>query len=138
MEFLTVLGFDFGLKQIGVAVGQTVSNNATAIGVVAYRNNSADWAQIDFFVKKWCPNAFVVGMPLHMDGSEQSFQPQLKGFANSLEQRYQRKLYWVDERLTTVAAKEQLFEEGGKRMLTKANIDAKSAEIILQQWMRAR
>jgi putative Holliday junction resolvase len=130
-----VLGFDFGLKSIGVAIGHTLTASARGIGVVAVRKGLVDWEVIDRHIAEWGPDACVVGLSLHMDGAFQSFHPQLVHFKKSLESRYAIPVYWQDERLTTVEAKAQLFEAGGAKKLTKARIDAKSAEIILKQWL---
>ena len=130
-----VLGIDFGLKFIGVAVGHTLTASARGLGIVSVRKGVVDWAALDRYVAEWGPGAIVVGLPLHMDGSTQAFHPQLVHFKNTLESRYSIPVHWQDERLTTVEAKAQLFADGGAKHLTKERIDAKSAEIILKQWL---
>ncbi len=134
-DIVNLMAFDFGLKQMGVAVGQTITNTARPIDVVAVKAGNADWDKVDALVDDWGPDAFVLGLSLHMNGAKQSFHPQLEFFKKELSRRYKKEVFWSDERLTTVAAREQLFDDGGKRKLTKANIDAKSAEIILEQWL---
>jgi len=130
-----VLGFDFGLKSIGVAVGHTLTGSARGLGAVSVRQGVVAWQSVDRYIADWGPDACVLGLPLHMDGSVQSFHPQLVHFKKTLEGRYNIPVYWQDERLTTVEAKAQIFESGGAKKLTKARIDAKSAEIILRQWL---
>ena len=131
----TVLAFDFGLRSTGVAVGNTITGVATPLTTVARKKGEMVWSQIDVLVAQWGPHACVVGLSLNMDGSVQSFHPQLKGFFHQLERRYNIPVFWSDERLSTVRAKEHLFEKGGKKALTKAHIDAESACIILEQWL---
>ena len=135
MNHCSFICFDFGLKYIGVAVGSSLTCSATPLGSVQVKSGEVDWSKVDFFVKEWLPNAFVVGLPLHIDGSPQSFHPQLIHFKKALAARYNKDVFWADERLTTVAAKEELFEAGGRKNLTKEKIDATSAKIILEQWL---
>lgn len=133
-----VLGFDFGLKSIGVAVGHTLVASARGLGAITVRQGSVDWEAVDRYVSEWAPDACVLGLPLHIDGSLQSFHPQLVHFKKTLESRYKIPVYWQDERLTTVEAKAQLFASGGVKKLTKALVDAKSAEVIVKQWLDLR
>ena len=131
----TILAFDFGLRSIGVAVGHTLTGSARGIGVVQRRSGVVQWDKVDHLVAHWGPNALVVGLSLHMDGSPQSFHPQLKHFFSTLESRYSLPVFWADERLSTVEARDYLFAQGGKKALSKENIDAESARIILEQWL---
>ena len=73
----TVLAFDFGLRSTGVAVGNTITGVATPLTTVARKNGEMVWSQIDVLVDQWGPQACVVGLSLNMDGSVQSFYPQL-------------------------------------------------------------
>ena len=130
--------FDFGLKSIGVAYGSSNTMCAKAIGAVGVVGGVVAWGDIDTLVSEWSPDSFVVGLSLHMDGSRQSFHSQLVHFKKSLKKRYEKDVFWADERLTTVAAKEELFALGGRKKLTKKNIDATSAKIILEQWLFER
>ena len=130
--------FDFGLKSIGVAYGSSNTMSAKALGAIRVVSGVVAWQDIDSLVSDWAPDCFVVGLSLHMDGSKQSFHSQLVHFKKSLNKRYEKEVFWADERLTTVAAKEELFALGGKKRLTKKNIDATSAKIILEQWLFER
>ncbi len=132
-----LLGFDFGTKSIGVAVGQTITQTARGITAVKVsQGKKVPWEAIDSLVKTWKPDAFVVGIPLNMDGTEQPLTELAKQFAQLLHERYQLPVYNADERLTTVAAKEELFDKGGYRALNKSDIDSKSAQLILQSWLK--
>ena len=70
-EHQTLLGFDYGRKRIGVAVGQCVTQSATALATVSARDGKPDWTAITRLLEEWKPDALVVGIPYHMDGSEQ-------------------------------------------------------------------
>ena len=135
MQYKSFMCFDFGLKSIGVAYGSSFTLSSRPLGAVRVYSGEIRWEHIDSFVTEWSPDAFVVGLSLHMDGSKQSFNSQLVHFKKKLSERYEKEVYWADERLTTVAAKERIFAEGGKKKLTKENIDAVSAQIILEQWL---
>lgn len=133
----TVLGFDFGTKHIGVAVGQTVTGTATPLTSLKAENGIPKWTDIDALIKEWGPQALIVGIPLNMDGTEQLLSKQAKKFANRLADRYPLPVHRVDERLTTVEAKQQLFEQGGHRALTKSQIDSYSAKLIIESWFNS-
>jgi putative holliday junction resolvase len=135
MAVITVMGFDFGSKSIGIAVGQVISCTASPVGAIKVIAGNIDFVSLDDIVEKWAPDAFVLGLSLHMDGRLQKFHSQLVGFKKSLQKRYGLEVFWSDERLSTVEAKEILYDSGGRKKLTKINIDAMSAKVILQQWL---
>ena len=131
----TYLGFDFGMKYIGIAVGQSVTRSATPLTTLKATNGQPDWSKLQTIIAEWQPTALVVGLPLNMDGSEQVVTAHAKRFANRLNGRFQLPVHVVDERLTTVEAKQQLFEEGGYKALQKTNIDSYAAKLILESWL---
>ena len=131
-----LLGFDFGTKSIGVAVGQTITQTARGVTAVKVIKGKIHWETIDALIKTWKPDALVVGIPLNMDGTEQPLTVLANQFAQLLHERYQLPVYNADERLTTVAAKDELFNQGGYRALNKSDIDSKSAQLILQSWLK--
>jgi len=131
----TALGFDFGLKKIGVAVGQTITKTASPLTQLITEKGEPPWKEISALIKLWHPFALVVGKPLNMDGTTQPITEAAEKFALALEAHYGLKVHLVDERLSTVAARSELFEKGGYRVLSKKNIDAVSAQIILQEWL---
>lgn len=130
----TVLGFDFGKKYIGVAVGQELTGSASPLGSVKARDGIPDWLGMEKFVKEWQPDFVVVGLPLNMDGSEQQLTHDAKKFGNRVAGRFGLKVEFQDERLTTATAKEELFAQGGFRNLKKDNIDAASAKLIIESY----
>ena len=81
----TLLAFDFGLKRIGVAVGQTLTGTANPLQTVAVRRDTPDWPAIARLMETWAPNALVVGMPLNMDGTEQDMSRRARRFGRQLE-----------------------------------------------------
>lgn len=129
-----LLAFDFGMKRIGVAVGQTVTQTARPIATVNAKEGNPDWQAIAKLIKKWLPDALVVGIPLNMDGTEQDITQHARHFAESLRQTYQRPVHEMDERLTTKDARERLFIEGGYKALQDGQVDRVAAQLILQNW----
>ncbi|MBK5144422.1 Holliday junction resolvase RuvX [Budviciaceae bacterium BWR-B9] len=134
MSNRTVLGFDFGTKSIGAAIGQEITGTARPLASFKAKDGSPDWQQIEKLLKEWQPDLVVVGLPLNMDGTEQPVTAQAKKFANRLHGRFGVQIQLHDERLSTVEAKADLFSRGGFRALDKGSVDAASAVIILESW----
>lgn len=130
-----LLGFDFGMKRIGVAVGQTVTQSARPLATLQAKQGVPNLNELDKLVKTWQPDAFVVGIPLNMDGTEQSITQAAKQFADFLQTRFNKPVYPMDERLTTKAAREIIFNEGGYKALQRGQIDSIAAQLVLQNWL---
>ena len=127
----TFLGFDFGVKRIGIAVGQRVTGTATALCTVNARDHAPDWAQISALIKEWRPDALVVGLPMHADGTDSAITRAARKFAQQLEGRYRLPVYMIDERHSSQAAADLLADEQN----SKTGLDAMAARIILQDWL---
>jgi putative Holliday junction resolvase len=130
-----LIGFDFGTKRIGVAIGQQVTRIARSLLTLPAKNGVPPWDRVTQLVKKWQPEAFVVGIPLNMDGSEQPLTAAARTFASILLERYKLPVHEVDERLTTVDARERLFASGGYQALQDGQVDSMAAQLILQAWL---
>lgn len=137
-EIKTVLGFDFGLKHIGVAVGQTVTLNANPLTVLKASKGIPEWDALKQLINTWKPDALVVGKPLNMDGTTQPIGDAAEKFAVALRERYKLPVYEIDERLSSVAARDVLFTTGGYRALNKKAIDSTAAQLILLDWLNTR
>lgn len=132
------LGFDFGYKRIGVAVGQKLTGNATPLSTLKAVNGVPDWNIIQALVEEWKPCALIVGLPTCIDGRELYTTSAARGFARQLRKRLSCIVYLVDERLSTVEARAQLFASGGYRKLKTTEIDSLAACVILEQWLQER
>ncbi len=132
MKILTYLGFDYGEKYIGVAVGRRPAGLAQALDTVAVRNRTPDWTHISRLIEEWKPDALIVGLPLNMDDSENPMTIAAKKFGNQLKGRYNLPVHRVDERLTTIAAKNILLEAGVPLKRHKSKLDKLAAQTILQ------
>ena len=107
----TIIGFDFGTKSIGVAVGQSVTGTASPLSALKAKDGIPNWDAIEQLFKEWQPERLVVGLPLNMDGSEQPLTQRAKKFGNRLHGRFGLPVSFQDERLTSTAAREELFLE---------------------------
>lgn len=132
---ITVMGFDFGMRHIGIAVGQTITRTAEALTSVSAQQGIPDWKEIEKLIAEWKPDALVVGLPLNMDGTEQPITLHARRFVQKLKGRFHLPVYDEDERLSTVEAREKIFSQGGYRALTKKAIDSMAAKLILESWL---
>jgi len=130
----TVLGFDFGMKYIGIAVGQEITGSANPVGSIKAKDGIPDWSNIEKYITEWQPDLLVIGLPYNMDGSVQHLTHAAKKFGNRLHAKFKVPIEFQDERLTTADAREQLFSQGGYRNLKKDNIDAMSAKLIIESF----
>lgn len=128
----TFLGFDFGSKRIGVAVGQELTRTARALVTLNNRNGAPDWEAISQLIEQWQPAALVVGLPLNLDGTDHEVTRLASRFGNRLRGRYNLPVYTMDERLSSAEAEAQLAEQGRYDM---ADVDKVAAQIILQGWL---
>jgi putative Holliday junction resolvase len=127
----TLLGFDYGSRKIGVAVGQTVTGTASALETLQLVNHKPDWERIATLIEEWRPEALVVGLPLDVDDSEtDATQPALR-FSRQLEGRFHIKVYMADERFSSFEARDRLGHKA-KRM---EDYDAVAAKLILETWL---
>ena len=139
-HYRTLLGFDYGSKRIGVAVGQDLTRNANGLRTLQNNQSGPDWPAIDELIKQWQPDLLVVGMPHNMDDSPHPLAESVRHFGKQLEQRYNLPVVWIDEKLSSLEAEAQLAHSGksrsGKR--DKTNIDKLAAAVILQTWLNSQ
>ena len=133
-----VLAFDFGLKRIGVAIGEILLAQARALTTIAAEANDARFAAIGKLVAKWQPAGLVVGLPLSMDGGEHAMSARCRRFAHQLEGRFGLPVSLVDERLSSSEAERRLSEGGLDWHARKEQVDATAAQIILQDYFDAQ
>ena len=120
----TVLAFDFGLKRIGVAVGNTILKQAQPLTIIHEATNDAKFAAIEMLIGEWQPALCVVGLPRHPDGAEHEMSLRCRRFANQLHGRFDVATVLVDERYSSAV----ISHQRGDR------IDDQAAAIILQQY----
>ena len=123
-----VMGFDFGTKKIGVAVGQAITGTATPLAILKARDGIPNWQQVEKIIKEWEPALLVVGLPLNMDGTPSEMSRLSEKFASKLHGRYHIPSETVDERLSSFEAALMTDQEGP--------IDSIAAQLILETYFR--
>jgi putative Holliday junction resolvase len=123
-----VMGFDFGTKKIGVAVGQGLTGSATPVAIITARDGIPSWDEIEALIKTWGPELLVVGLPLNMDDSPSPISVRAEKFARRLTGRFNIPHQTVDERLSSHAAK---IRSGRKQL-----VDAVAAQLILETYFQ--
>lgn len=137
----TILGFDFGTKKIGIAVGQSITQTVTPLVTLPSQNQKPDWSGIEKLIKEWLPDILVVGLPVHLNGEEQAMTQAAKKFGNQLNGRFSLPVEFMDERLSSYEAEERLREinrnkkQTNKRQ-TAMDIDKIAAQLIVESWFR--
>ena len=131
----TLLGFDFGTRNIGVAVGQVITRTATALPQLKARDGIPDWGVIAALIEEWQPDAVVVGIPLNMDGTESQMSMRARKFGKRLHGRYNLPFFEADERLSSFEAKDWANKLGHSGHYGSSPVDGMAAQIILEGWM---
>tara|TARA_R110002074_G_scaffold145034_2_gene293554 strand:- start:188708 stop:189133 length:426 start_codon:yes stop_codon:yes gene_type:complete len=133
------LGFDYGVKKIGVAVGDTETNIANALTTVKAINQKTGWDEISKLVNTWQPTKMVVGISHQEDGSDNEVTPRMVRFSRQLEGRYQCPVELFDETLTTFESKQMLFDEVKVNATKLWQVqDQLAAQLILQSWLNTK
>lgn len=127
----TVIAFDFGLRHIGVAVGQTITETASPISTIGAQDGKPGWGAIDELIGAWSPGLLLVGLPLNMDGTESDMSAQARRFVRRLEARFRLPVMLVDERLTSYEAAQTIAPEDLRS-------HALAAVLIAESWLRNR
>jgi putative Holliday junction resolvase len=133
-----VLAFDFGLRRIGVACGDTVSRSASPLDAVPAGKDGPRWELVDKLMREWQPDLAVVGLPYNVDGSESDMTSAARRFAAELKRRFLLEVALVDERYSSREAEARLksARESGqrRRRVTPGDVDAAAACVILERW----
>ncbi len=133
------VGFDFGEKRIGLAIGQTETRQASPLSTVRNINGRPEWDKIDEVVAEWLPVGLVVGIPLTEDGCQQRQSELSSAFARRLNRRYSLPVFRCDERFSSIVASGILAENRRlgqrRRKLRRTDTDKTAAAVILQRWL---
>ncbi len=132
----TYLGFDFGNKKIGTAVGQTSTAIASPLQTIRSINQQPNWQIITQLIKEWLPGGLVVGISKQADGTDNVITPRMLKFCRQLQGRYNLPVYQIDEAYSTFEAKQMLYDDlrvsAGKLWEVQ---DQLAAQLILQSWL---
>lgn len=133
------LAFDFGLRRIGMAVGDTLTRSATARGAVAVTRQGPDWAAITRAVEAHAPHLLIVGTPYNVDGGVNEMTGRARQFAAELAARFTLPVEQVDERYSSIEASHALRERRAsgerRRRVSREDIDGAAAAVILRRWL---
>lgn len=134
---ISLLAFDYGLRRIGVAVGQTLTGSASPVGVIPARDGEPDWKLLDRYLRDWAPAELVVGLPYTMDGAEQEITQRTRQFAAALTRHFNGPVHMIDERLSSREAETRLkaLRQAGRRRISREDIDCAAACVILESWL---
>jgi putative Holliday junction resolvase len=134
-----VVSFDFGLKRIGIASGDTLTRTARPLATVDHHDSGPDWAAIDRHLRALGPDLLVVGTPYNEDGSPGQLAPRADAFARELGERSGLPVDRIDERYSSTAAQSLLREQRAsgqrRRQLAKGDIDSAAAAVMLASWL---
>ncbi|MAT92546.1 MAG: Holliday junction resolvase RuvX [Halioglobus sp.] len=131
---ITVIAFDFGLRQVGAAVGNSQLRTSDSLPVLRARDGVPDWDALQRLVQEWQPDLLVVGDPLNMDGSDSQLCARARRFARQLHGRLRLPVELCDERLSSFEAKQALREAGHRGDYKRAPADSLAAQLILRTW----
>lgn len=131
----TLLGFDFGERRIGVAVGNTIVGIAHPLQTIDTESNDERFKRIASLIEEWQPAGLVVGLPAHLDGTEHDLSRLCRKFANRLHGRFSLPVTLVDERLSSAEASQSLKEAGIGGRKQKPMLDQVAAQHILQSFL---
>jgi len=137
-QIYTVVAFDFGLKRIGLAAGDTLTSSATPRPAIAVSHSGPDWSVIERELRSLHPRLLVVGAPYNADGTPGKIAPAARRFAAELEKRFGLPVNMVDERWSSLEANEALKARRAsgerRRRIRREDIDSAAAAVILQRW----
>jgi putative Holliday junction resolvase len=130
----SVLGFDFGLKRIGVASGEHVLGIAHPLTTLNAESNEDRFKLIEALIKEWKPSTLVIGLPLSLDGDEHEVTALCQRFARRMDGRFGLPIVMIDERLSSSEASQSLKELGVSGRKQKPMLDQIAAQLILQSY----
>jgi len=125
-----VLGFDYGTKRIGVAVGNSLTGSAQALDAIQNTNPNQMHQKIQDLINEWQPSCLVVGLPLHPDGAEHTMTKRSRSFGQQLAKQFGKPIHFIDERYSSVLIEQDSQYQGA--------LDSHAAGLLLEQFFRER
>ncbi len=135
MSITSVIGFDYGKKRIGIATGQTITNTATPCITLKQLDGNPNWPVIGELIDEWKPQSLIIGMPYHIDGSENKMTAAARQFAYELKKRFKLPVIEINEALSSDEAEECLKQNMKINQQNKHEIDRMAAAVIVQRWL---
>ncbi len=134
----TVMGFDFGLRRIGIALGITATGTASPLTTISYQTPDTLWRELDQLLTEWQPQHLIIGMPNLHSGEKTVLEKPIRQFAQSLEERYQLETEFIDESFSSRDAETRLKrmrQAGRHKRIDKTEIDRQAAALLVEQWL---
>jgi putative pre-16S rRNA nuclease len=131
------MAFDFGLRQIGVATGNTLLGTTRPLPILRARDGVPNWDELHALVEEWQPDVLIVGEPVNMDGSPSELSGRAHKFSRRLQGRLGLPVEMVDERLSSFEAKQISREQGHRGDYQRNPVDSLAAELILKTWLNS-
>ena len=123
---MQILAIDFGLKKVGLAIGNTLTKTSMPISTIFYKSKQELFNLLEKHVIEWKPELIIIGNPLNMDQTESEMSKLAEKFSNQFSKKFNLAVELVDERLSSFEAKEFAKDD---------NLDAMAAKLILDSWM---
>jgi len=133
----TILAVDFGLRRIGIAVGQSITGSASPLGVVRNGEEGPDFDSLGKLIDEWQPSLLVVGMPRHIDETPSDMTAHVESFIEELR-RYNLPIETIDERNTSTEARTVLKNAratGSRGRIRKEMVDSAAAVFIAERYL---
>ena len=130
-----VIGFDYGKKRTGIASGQTITNTATPLITLTQVEGNPDWEGIKYQIDEWQPDAMIVGVPYHIDGTASTMTKAAQHFGDCLKKRFKLPVYEVNEALSSYEAENTLKKKSKITQHNKHEVDKIAAAVIVQSWL---
>jgi len=128
------MGFDFGTQKIGVAIGQKVTQTASPLPEIPAKDGQPSWETVATLIAEWQPDAFVVGIPLNEDGTDNALTKRARKFGNRLHGRFGLPLFTANEHLSSFDARDQILQYSGRAAKSNRQIDSVAAALIIETW----
>jgi putative holliday junction resolvase len=130
----TILAFDFGEQRIGIAVGQSITGQASALATIGARSRAERLEKIASYIHDWQPAVLVVGQPLYPDGKANPMTALAAKFARQISEHFKLPYVLVDERYTSVVAAQELSQRNYSSRDSASGVDATAAALIAEQY----
>ena len=135
---MNILGIDYGLKNVGFAIGEQITNNCSTYFSKKFKNRKELVEKIKNLISEWDISTIVIGLPLNMDNSESEMSLEIRNFSKKLEKDINIKINFVDEKLTTYEAKQILKDLNKNKQYIEKNNHGLAAKLILDSFMREK
>ena len=132
---MNILGIDYGLKSVGFAVGEQITNSCSTYFSKKFKNRKELVEKIKNLISEWDISTIVIGLPLNMDNSESEMSLEIRNFSKKLEKDINIKINFVDEKLTTYEAKQILKNLNKNKQYIEKNNHGLAAKLILDSFM---